>query len=83
MCAQDQYPSALMLKNLTRLSVNVCAHISQIDAPTLRFSIVTLANVAALISSDALVGKSLIQIRVNANALNQGHGVPMLRDLMM
>ena len=83
MNAQDQYPSALVLKNLTKLPVNVYVQISQIDAPTLRFSIVIFANVAAPISSDALVDRSLIQIHANVSALSQGHSALMLRNLTM
>jgi hypothetical protein len=81
--AEDQYPSAPMLKNLTRLNVNVYAQIGQTDAPTLRFLIVIFVNVAALISSGALVGRNLIQIHANVSALNQGHDVQMLRNSTM
>ena len=79
----NQSLHVLMLKTLITLRASASAQIDQRDAPTHRYLIIILANVAALISSDALVDKSLIQIRVNANALNQDHGVLMLRNLMM
>ena len=83
MNAQRQGPSAPMLKNLMRLNVNVYVLISQTDAPTLRFSIMILANAIALISSDALVDRSLIQIHANVSVLSQGLDVWMLKYSMM
>ena len=79
MNAPSQDPSALMLKNLIRLNVNVYVQTSQINAPTLRLSIMILANAAALTSSNAQVDKSLIQIHVNVNVLSQGLDVLMLK----
>lgn len=83
MNAQDQGPNALMLKNLMRLNVDAYAKIGQIDAPTVRFLITTLANAAALISLDALVDRGLIQTHANVSALNQGLDALMIKYSMM
>ena len=81
--ALDQSLRVLMLKNLITSHASVSAQINQIDVPTPKYLIIILANVAALISSDALVGKSLIQTLANVSVLNQGQSALMLRNLMM
>ena len=81
--ALNQSLDALTLRNLMTLRAIVSAQIDQRDALIVKHLIMTLANAAVLISSDAPVGKGLIQIHVNVSVLNQSHSVLMLRNLTM
>ena len=61
---------------------SVFVQVDQKDAPTLRLSIMQLANAAVLTSSNVLEDKSSTKILVNVSALNPGHSVPLNRILM-
>ena len=73
----------LMLKNLTKLHASVSAPIDQSAAPTLRYLIIILVNVAVQGFTIVPVDKNSTQVHVSVSVPSQSQNALQLRHSMM